>query len=546
MALVTPSPAGHATPPNPGSGAVCTLEDHAALVAALRAPGCFGHSVSRIEVIETHISSIILTGEYAYKLKKPVNLGFLDFTTLEARRRCCEDELRLNRRTARDLYLAVTAISGTLDSPVVAGTGPAIEYAVQMRQFPPQDTLDCVLRRGALDAACVDALGAAVAAFHGTIGGAAQASDYGAPATVRATAIDNFEHIGRLAPHPDARASLERLRSWTEDEFARKRSIFGQRKTDGFVRECHGDLHLGNVALIDARPVPFDCIEFNDSFRWIDVMSEVAFMVMDLVDHARPGFAFRFLNDYLQATGDYAGIAVLRFYLVYRAMVRAKIALIRARQPDHSVEVARQSLETFDEYLRLAASLAAPRPPALVLTCGLSGSGKTTVAQSALEALGAIRVRSDIERKRLHGLAADARTGSAPDAGLYAANSTRATYERLAELARAMLPSGFPVIVDATFLRRAERQAFGDLARAAGARFLILACEAPPAVLRERTLARARQGSDASEATLEVLERQIAGREPLDAGELADAIVCDTSDSARQAAAVADLASGFR
>ena len=525
--------------------AVVTVENHTALVAALTAAQRFPHGVSRIEVIQTHISSVILTGEYAYKLKKPVNLGFLDFSTLDARRRCCEDELRLNRRTAPGLYLDVTAITGSLEDPVVGGTGPAIDYAVRMRQFRPQDTLDCVLRRGALDAACIDALAASVAAFHGTLGGAAPASGYGAPATVRAAAIDNFEHIARLAPDAQAHASLASLRGWTESEFARTQPVFATRKTDGCVRECHGDLHLGNVALVDGRPIPFDCIEFNDSFRWIDVMSEVAFMVMDLVDHARPGFAFRFLNRYLEATGDYAGIAVLRFYLVYRAMVRAKIALIRARQADHGVEVARQSLETFDEYLRLAASLAAPRPPALILTCGLSGSGKTTAAQSALEAIGAVRMRSDIERKRLHGLTAGARTASAPGAGLYAAQDTRATYDRLAGLAHSMLPAGFPVIVDATFLHRAERQAFRDLARAEGARFLILACEAPAAVLRERILGRLRTGSDASEATLEVLERQIAGREPLDAGELADAIVCDATDALRREAALAEFASRF-
>ena len=526
--------------------AVGTVEEHTALVAALTAAQCFPHGVSRIEVIETHISSIILTGEYAYKLKKPVNLGFLDFTTLDARRRCCEDELRLNRRTAPDLYLDVIAISGSLENPIVGATGTAIDYAVRMRQFAPHDTLDCVLRRGGLDAACIDSLAATIAEFHAAIGGAAAASSYGSTATVRAAAIDNFEHIARLAPDPRAGAPLAGLRNWTESEFARTQPVFAGRKMDGFVRECHGDLHLGNVALVDARPVLFDCIEFNDSFRWIDVMNEVAFMVMDLVDHARPGLAFRFLNRYLEATGDYAGIAVLRFYLVYRAMVRAKIALIRARQTDHSVAVTRQSLETFDEYLRLAASLAASRPPALILTCGLSGCGKTTAAQAALEAMGAVRVRSDIERKRLHGLGSGARTGSAPGAGPYAAQGTRATYDRLAGLARSMLLAGFPVIVDATFLHRAERQAFRELARAEGARFLILACDAPAAVLRERILARSRTGSDASEATLEVLERQIAGREPLDAGELADAVVCDTSNAARQSAAIADLVSSFR
>ncbi|MGB7542844.1 MAG: AAA family ATPase, partial [Burkholderiales bacterium] len=468
-----------ATPPAPRSqaeGAVRSPEDHALLIAALRDPRCYPHPVSRIEVIETHISSVLLTGEYAYKVKKPVNLGFLDFTTLDARRRYCEDELRLNRRTAPGLYLDVVAIAGTRDSPAVAGAGPAVEYAVRMRQFPPGDTLDHVLRRHALAAAQIDALAAAVAAFHGTIAVAAPATEWGNPEVVRAEALENFEHIERLAPAAGARARAADLRAWTEGEFMRLRAVFTQRKADGRVRECHGDLHLGNVALVEGMPVMFDCIEFNDSFRWIDVMSEVAFTVMDLIDHREPGFAFRFLNDYLEATGDYPGIAVLRFYLVQRAMVRAKIAMIRMRQPDQSVRSLRDATEAFNEYLRLAESLAKRPAPALVITCGLSGSGKTTAAQTLLETIGAVRLRSDVERKRLHGLAAAARTDSAAGAGIYGSEATRATYERLAVLARAMLPSGFPVIVDATFLRHSERQTLREVAHAAGAGFVILAC----------------------------------------------------------------------
>ncbi|MBI3374397.1 MAG: AAA family ATPase [Betaproteobacteria bacterium] len=523
------------------AAAVRSLQDHATLVAALRAPGCFPHAVSRIDVVETHISSVILTGKYAYKIKKPVNLGFLDFSTLAARRRFCDDELRLNGRTAPGLYLNVVAISGTPENPVLAAPGPAIEYAVRMRQFAPQDTLDCVLRRHELDAACIDGLAATVAAFHGSIAVAPPEGPFGDPATVQAAARDNFAHIERLVPRPEARAPLAELRRWTESEFARAQPDFASRRAEGCVRECHSDLHLGNVALVDGDPVPFDCIEFNDAFRWIDVMSEVAFMVMDLVDHRERAFAFRFLNRYLEATGDYAGIAVLRFYLVYRAMVRAKIALIRARQPDHSAEVSRQSLEAFDEYLRLAAMLARGAAPALILTCGLSGSGKTSASQLALESIGAVRLRSDIERKRLHGLGAAARTASAPNAGLYAPQSTQATYARMADLARTMLPAGFPVIVDATFSRRTERRIFRDLARAQGGQFLILACEAPAEVLEERIVARARSGADPSEATLEVLEKQIAARDPLDTEEQAAAIVCDTTDAARLAAGLAAL-----
>jgi predicted kinase len=275
--------------------------------------------------------------------------------------------------------------------------------------------------------------------------------------------------------------------------------------------------------------VAFDCIEFNDDFRWIDVMSEVAFLVMDLLDHRLPSLAWRCLNRYLEATGDYDGLAVLRFYLVYRAMVRGKIACMRAHQTGlDAAEQARLAGE-YRGYLALARELAGSERPAIVLMHGLSGSGKTTVAQGLLEALGAVRVRSDVERKRLHGMEALARTHEALDAGAYAQAATRLTYDRLATVARAIVDAGFPAIVDAAFLRRTDRDAFRALAHELRVPFAIATCEAPEAVLRERVAARERLGADASEATLAVLERQLATQQPLGAEELPDLIRVDTT-----------------
>jgi uncharacterized protein len=519
------------------------LAAHARLVAALCEPGCFKHPVSRIEAIETHISTVLLTGEFAYKIKKPVDLGFLDFTTLERRRRCCEDEVRLNRRTAPGIYLDVVPIGGTLEHPVVGSGGPAIEYAVRMRQFAPDSTLDALLRRGALAPAHVDELASTVAAFHARIAVAAPETPHGSPERVWAAVLDNFRQI---ATHAGDTAELARLRTWSEAEFAGLRGLLEERRGGGFVRECHGDLHLRNVALIDARPVPFDCIEFSDALRWIDVMSEVAFTVMDLLEHGEQAFAFRFLNGYLEATGDYGGVTLLRFYLVYRALVRAKIAAIRAGQPDLQREARTQSRDELTQYLRLAATLGERGRASLLITSGVSGSGKTTVARALAESLGAIHLRSDVERKRLHGLAATARTGAGLGAGLYGPAASATTYARLAGLARALLPSGFPVIVDAAFLRRAERDALRDVARGAGAQFLIVACDAPPAVLRKRILARAVAGKDASDATLAVLERQIAIRDSLAPQELADTVQFDTSLAERQIAAIAGVKSRLR
>ena len=514
------------------------LARHARLVGALCEPGCYPHSVSRIEVIETHISTVLLTGEFGYKIKKPVDLGFLDFTTLERRRRCCEDEVRLNRRTAPGIYLDVVPIGGTLEHPLVGSGGPAIEHAVRMRQFAPDATLDALLRRGALAPAHVDELASSVAAFHARIAVASPETPHGSPERVWAAALDNFRQI---AAHGGDTAELARLRTWSEAEFAGLRGLLEERRRGGFVRECHGDLHLRNVALIDGRPVPFDCIEFSDALRWIDVISEVAFSVMDLLEHCEQALAFRFLNGYLEGTGDYAGVALLRFYLVYRALVRAKIAAIRAGQADLQSEARMQARDELEQYVRLAGTLTERGGASLLITSGVSGSGKTTVARTLAASLGAIHLRSDLERKRLHGLAATARTSAAVGAGLYAPAASTATYGRLAELARALLPSGFPVIVDAAFLRRAERDALREVAREAGAQFLIVACDAPPGVLRERVRVRERAGQDASEATVAVLERQIETREALVPEELAETVACDTSQAAHCAASLAEI-----
>jgi len=494
----------------------------------LRDPACYPHPAERVEVIETHISRVFLAGEYAYKLKKPVRLPFLDFSTLAARHFYCEEELRLNRRTAPGLYLGVVPITGSFAAPRVGGAGDAIEYALKMQRFPQQALADRMAKRGELGAGQIDALAAVVAAFHAAIPAAPAESAFGAPEQVAAPALANFEQLAEMAADARDAMRLERLRAWTQGESARLREVFAGRKRDGFVRECHGDLHLGNIVFLDRRPVPFDCIEFSPELRWIDVMNEVAFLVMDLLEHGLDALAWRFLNAYLETTGDYAGVRVLRYYLVYRAMVRAKIARIRARQTGTG-DAAHAVLD--NEYLRyvaLAESLLAPARPALVLMHGLAGSGKTTVAQLLLERTGAIRVRSDVERKRLHGLAAQARTHAGPYAGIYAPETTRLTYDRLKRVVRDLIASGHIAIVDAAFLWRAERAAFGALARELGAPFLIASCRASQAELRRRVARREAAMNDASEAGVAVLENQIATQEPLAADELPHAVSIDS------------------
>ena len=514
--------------------------DPGRILAALREPACYPHAVDRVELLETHISWVFLAGDYAYKVKKPVSFAFLDFSTLAKRRFYCDEELRLNRRTAPALYLEVLPVADTPQGLRVGGDGAPVEYALRMRRFPQEALADAVARRGELSARHVDALAAVIAEFHSGIPPAREA-DYGSPQRVAATALASFEQIAKLAAADGV--LLADLRAWTGGENERLAGVFSARRRQGFVRECHGDLHLGNIVLLDGGPVPFDCIEFDPALRWIDVTNEIAFLVMDLLEHGLAAAAWRLLNAYLEATGDYAGVRVLRYYLVYRAMVRALVACIREHQPGSAAAQGRAHRE-FGTYLALARSLSRAGQPALLVMHGVSGSGKTVVSQKLLEQLGAVRVRSDIERKRLHGLAAGARTHAEVRGGIYAPESTRLTYDRLAQAARDVLASGYHAIVDATFLALDERDAFRALARDAGAGFLIVACEAAEDVLRERVAKREAAASDASEAGVAVLERQLATREPLAADEVGCAVRVDTGVASAIDEAVARIAAG--
>jgi aminoglycoside phosphotransferase family enzyme/predicted kinase len=509
------------------------------LIAALRAPACYAHAVREVEVIQTHISCILLAGDYAYKIKKPVNLGFLDFSTLAARRRYCAEELRLNRRTAPALYLDVIAIGGCVTAPVLGASAAPIEYALRMRRFPQDALLDRMARRGELAPQHIDALAAGLAGFHARIARAGPDSTFGSAAHILAQALQNFDQMLELIATKAGRAPLARLRAWTLGEHAAQDGVFAARQRTGWVRECHGDLHLGNIALLAGVPTPFDAIEFSAELRWTDVMNDVAFLMMDLFDHGLPRLAWRCLNAYLEHTGDYAGVRVLRFYLVYRALVRAKVACMRAHQAGMAARARRDLEREYRRHLRLADELAHAGRAALLIMHGLSGSGKTSVARDLQEALGAVCLRSDVERKRLHGLGGLADSASALNAGLYAPGASERTYAHLAALAHAVLAAHYPVIVDAAFLHRVQRDRYAALARAADASFLIATCGAAPAALRARVARRARSASDASEAGLEVLAQQFATQEPLAADEAAHALRIRTTRGAGTAAAAA-------
>jgi aminoglycoside phosphotransferase family enzyme/predicted kinase len=498
-------------------------------VDALRQSGPWPHPVQEpIGLVETHISWVLLTGPYAYKLHKPVNLGFLDFTGLEQRLHDCREELRLNLRLSQDLYLGLVAV---VDSPAglrvveaseEPGSAPLpggvlpLEVGLRMRQFPQEALLPAALARGAIDGKQLEALALDLARFHQRAAVAPADGAYGTPAAVLQPVRDNITALEpRLPAH--AHPLLEQVRRWSERCFADIRPLLEQRLAAGRVRECHGDLHLGNMLLLDGRIQVFDCLEFSPSLRWIDVISDMAFLVMDLEERGAPVLANRLLNAWLGETGDYDGLRLWHWYSSYRAMVRAKVAALSGDIPGALA------------YLNRAHQASQPGSPRLLLCHGLSGSGKSHLSRQLAGPLGAILLRSDVERKRRFAqqpgmppaAATDPASDTAPNnSNLYAASVSDALFlEQLPQLAEGLLGVGFSVIVDATFLRAAYRAAMEAVAERCAVPLVILDLQVPRPLLERRISGRQRAGGDPSDADLAVLARQLLCQEPLTAAE---------------------------
>ena len=507
------------------------------LLRQLMQRGVLPGSEGGVDLIETHISWVLLAGEHAWKLKKPLDLGFLDFSTVERRRAACEAELRLNRRTVPELYEAVVPVWRTAegvsvgDQPVDAAAPGAtpLDYLVRMRRFDQSALFEARLAAGQLEPALFDRLARHVAAFHEGAAVAQPGDGFGDAVAVMAPVRQNFAQIRERVSDAALLRELARIESWAEARFAALAPVFDARLEAGRVRECHGDLHLGNLIVLDGEPRLFDAIEFSAALRWTDVVADIAFLVMDLQARGRMDLASRFLNAWLERSGDYAGLRLLPWYLSYRAMVRAKVAAIRAGQVEGAARA--DTLAECARYLTLAAAQMQTPAPALLIASGVSGSGKTSQSQPLVEGCGVIRVRADVERKRLFGLDADARSGSTLGGGLYSAEASARTYARLAELAREVVEAGYPVLVDATFLKRSQRAAFAELAATLGVPFAILAFDAPVETLRARVRQRAEAGADASEADVAVLETQLRAREPFEEEELACVVPIDTASA---------------
>lgn len=496
-----------------------------ALIAALQNPALYPHPIESFQLIETHISWVLLTGQYVYKIKKPVDFGFVNFKTLADRKHYCELELMLNRRLTHDLYLEVVTITGSESAPQLGGSGQAIEYAVKMRQFAQDQLLTQLLARGELKPGHIDAMARQIAAFHQETPAAPADSPFGTPEHVMAPVQQNFDQIRPFLSEPADLKQLDALQAWAQNAYAMLKDTFTLRKAQGHVRECHGDIHLANAAIVNGEVTIFDCIEFNNDFRMTDVAADIGFLMMDLQARGLANLSNRCINIYLERSGDYAILAVLPFYVAYRAMVRAKVSLL-AMPANPTPEERAATFEVYRRYATLAQRCVEQPQHFLAIMHGASGSGKSHVSMQLLEASGAIRLRSDVERKRLF---VSAVTSIATDesiyAGIYSPQVSAQTYAHLHDLAARILALGYPVIIDATYLKHALRDAAHQTAQAACVPFAIIDCHAPDEVVKARLEQRrlrqvAHNTSDPSDADWHVAQAQKASEEPLTAAEL--------------------------
>jgi len=467
---------------------------------ALRRACTYRHPAGQIRRIETHISVIYLAGRHAYKVNKPVTLSFADFTRLTTRQHCCEAEVRLNRRLAKRFYRGVMPLSRVGRIARLGGDRCVIGYAVHMKRFKDGCLFSDLVNANRLGDKAIECAAERIAGFHQSIPALAPRREYGSAPLFHTqvnAVLDGLEGAGVGVPSA--------IRAWCHSELERLADDIEERRRQGFVRECHGDLHLDNLVQTGRDVLVFDCIAFSESLRWIDVMNDVAFLVMDLQAHKRPDLAARFLNRWLFLTGDFSGLRVLRLYVVYRALVRTLVETLKARG-DPSAQRARR-------YLDCAIEAIQPQHTTLLLCHGLSGSGKSVATAELAPFIGAVRISSDAERKRDRPLQAAGDKTLPRTAYTHAAID--AHYTRLRTLASRAIEGGYSVIVDASFLKHDHRQRFFELAQALSVPVLILDFHASTTSLFRRIRERKLDPQRLSDADEQVLVKQLANEDPL-------------------------------
>ncbi len=491
--------------------------DHAALVEALSKPSFYDHEVDEVRFIQTHISSVFLTGSLVYKLKKPVNFGFLDFSTVELREQNCRAEVALNRRLAPSVY--IDAVPITLDGGRVAlnGTGEVVDWVVVMRELDEDLLGTSVLARGELSEAHMDALVDVLVPFYAAAATGGTIDVFGTVESVRFNTEENFSqteaYVGKLL----SKDRFEHIREWTNGFFESNAALFERRIAEGRIRESHGDLHLRNI-FFEAVPVIFDCIEFNERFRCGDVAVDLAFLAMDLDFNGRQDLAGYFIDRYVEASGDAELIEILDFYKCYRAYVRGKIACFTSTDPalDDTAKRAQRNLAR--RYFGLAYEYAGgSRRPSLVVLYGLMGTGKTSVARHLREKFGWHILSTDAVRKQISGVGENTRVYVPYNQGLYSPEMNARTYDEVCSRAENLLRGGFPVVVDGAFKRQSEREPVIQAARRTGARLLFVETTCGGDEQRQRLEGRQRHDTR-SDGRVELMEQQRVDFEPANPG----------------------------
>ena len=490
------------------------------LLKSLLKPAAYPEPTASVRLIETHVSFIFITDAFVYKVKKPVDFGFLNFTTLDRRRFYCEEEVRLNRRLCPDIYLGVVELRAAPGGAAFGGSGALLDYAVKMKRLPQERMLGRLLQAGELQPAQMAALARVIAEFHGRAARGEQINAQGSAGVLRANWEENFRQAAPFVPQTVTRGDLSLMRDWVERFLAEHEDLLQARVEGGFLRECDGDLHLDNICLTD-RICIFDCIEFNERFRFIDTAADIAFLLMDLEYAGRADLCLPFLEAYRDAGGDPGPGVLLDFYKAYRAFVRGKVKSFRLREDGLPAEEARTIQAAAAGYFRLARGycLRGRLAPSLVVTCGLMGSGKSALARELSRELGLCQLSSDLVRKSLAGRAPAERCGEGYDAGIYSPASSAATYQALLRGARAELAAGRSVVVDATFRRAKDRAEFRALARELGVPFFLVQTRCSEKLIRERLKQRSREPGEPSDGRWELYPRQRAEFEEPQPGE---------------------------
>jgi len=482
------------------------------LVKALLEPKAYPEAPQRIELVQTQMSFVFLTDEYTYKVKKPVNLGFLDYTTLEKRCFYCQKEVELNRRLCPEAYLGVVPITRDRNNIFVEGRGEIIEYAVKMRRLPQEAMMDVLLVKNQVSPEMLTAVAQKLAEFHQRAETNANISAFGNIKVITKNTEENFSQTEKYIGKTISPDMCQHIKTYNEGFIKTNTSLFNKRVADGRIRDCHGDLHAAHICFASDICI-YDCIEFNDRFRYCDVASEVAFLAMDLDHYGQADLSRSFVNAYIDRCQDEELRKLLNFYKCYRAYVRGKVESFKLDDPYIAPDEKRQALEMASSYFDLAHAYTRSRP-ILLITTGLVGTGKTALAQALAKRLGLVVISSDVTRKQLAGIPVTEHRFDEFDTGIYSAEFSGKTYDKMFSQTKDFLGDGGSVIIDASFIKAGERLKAKRLAEELGADFFIVECSLDEKTIKQR-LARRLKEVSTSDGHWEIYQPQKRAFDPV-------------------------------